>query len=723
MNSKIWYLPAAIFIVFSLLSDFSQASETDGRPRVSAGRLGTDFQLDGMITESFWLGVPTLEKFTMVEPNEGGISSERTIVKIAANSKQIVFGIECQVSDPSTIVSFSKRRDADLAREDHIRIVLDPFQDGQSGYIFDVNPGGARYDALISNRGEGENSNWDGIWEVATHKGSSNWSLELSIPIETLSFKTGLHSWYFNIERRIQRKQETDRWASPSPDYQITQISRAGLLSDLPEFDLGLGLSVRPSLIGGAGSPSPHVPTEYTKNASLDLTKKLSSNLISSLTINTDFAETEVDQRQINLTRFPLFFPEKRTFFLEGADIFEFGLGLDEDIVPFFSRRIGLVEGSQVPIVVGSKINGRIRRTNLGALAVHTGDEKDVGTATDLAVVRLKQNVLEESYVGLIATSGDPTGIEGSWLAGADFTFQTSRFQADKNFLVGVWGITMDRSDLRGDKSSYGLKIDYPNDLWDIAFKFKKIGDSFQPSLGFVPRPGIYKYDFGAVYAPRPARLGIRQMFNEFFVTYITDLAGEWKSYEVFTAPVNWGLESGDRIEFNVVRQGERLDQAFDISNGVTILPGAYQWHRYRAELETASKRKISGVVSWSFGDFFDGSLNQILLELLWNPAPLLTFEFSGERNIGHLSAGDFTESLIAGRVRLNFSTDLHVSSLLQYDSTSHSFGTNTRIRWTLTSLAELFVIYNHNVVNIEDVGWQRQSNEFLIKFQYTFRK
>jgi hypothetical protein len=288
---------------------------------------------------------------------------------------------------------------------------------------------------------------------------------------------------------------------------------------------------------------------------------------------------------------------------------------------------------------------------------------------------------------------------------------------------VGVWGSLMDRNDLHGDKSAYGLKVDYPNDLWDLAFSFKRIGDGFDPSLGFVPRIGILRYDLSTVYAPRPGRYGIRQMFNEFFVDYVTDLNNTWESYQVFWAPVNWRLETGDRFEFNIVPEGERLDEPFEISEGVVIPAGPYQWHRYRLEFQSASKRKFSGLVSWRFGEFFDGSLNRTAIEMVWNPVPLLNFQFSGERDAGDLPAGNFVENLSAGRVTVNFSPDLQLSSLLQYDTVSHSFGTNTRMRWTFHPYGDLFVVYNHNLVDTSEFGWRKQSNDLIVKFQYTFRK
>ena len=711
--------------LWQMLAGVADASGSQGeRPRLEAGALSEAIQLDGVLSEPDWAAAPAISGLTMVEPRQGEAPTGRTEVKILASPKGVVCGVRCFDPQPSGIVSFTKERDGDFESEDHVVIVLDPFQDGRSGYVFAVNPGGARFDALIEPGGEDVDQNWDGEWEAATARDDSGWTAEIRIPIETLSFKRGLRDWGLNIQRRVQRLQETDRWASPRQDYTVYQPSRTGLLAGLPPFDLGLGLSVRPALVGGFERPAPNAPTEGTAEPSLDVTQRLGSNALASLTVNTDFAETEVDTRQTNLTRFPLFFPEKRTFFLDASDIFAFGIGIDGgSLLPFHSRRIGLVAGEEVPIHAGLKTTGRVDGTNFGGLVVRTGEEVGLAPATTMGVLRVKQNVLAESRAGLIATAGDPLGRSGSWEAGADFTYQTSRFRGDKNFLAGAWGLATGREDLSGyrERTAFGLKVDYPNDLWDCSLIYRRIGDGFDPSLGFVPRRGINTYSAGFTYAPRPQGRFIRQMFHEFYPTLTTDLGGRWESYRVFMAPVNWRLESGDRFELNVAPAGERLTQPFDIADGVRIPEGSYDWLRYRVEVESAAKRKLSGQATWWFGGFYTGTLHQVELEAAWTPSPLVTFLLSVEHDIGRLEQGDFDLTLVGTKVRLNLSPDLQLNSFLQYDSEDRSFGTNTRLRWTFHPRGDLFVIYNHNLREAED-RWRFESNQFLVKLQRTFR-
>jgi hypothetical protein len=700
------------------------AQEADG-PRLAAGVLAGELRLDGALDEPAWAAAPAIDGLVMVEPQQGARPTARTRLQVLAGRRALVFGIRCEDPEPERIVSFTTERDGDFESEDHVVLVLDPFQDGRSGYVFAVNPAGARFDALVDPGGEDVNASWDGEWEASTSRDAAGWTAEIRIPIDTLRFRRDLAEWSFNVQRRVQRLQETSRWASPRQDYEIFQTSRAGLLVGLPAFDLGLGLAVRPSLVGGYQDPSPAAAAAGAFEPSLDLTQRLGTNVLASLTVNTDFAETEVDTRETNLTRFPLFFPEKRTFFLEGADIFEFGTGLGEEtLVPFFSRRIGIVSDREVPILAGLKSTGRIGESNLGALVVRTREEDGLAPAATLAVVRAKQNVLSESWAGLLAAVGDPLGRPGSWQLGADFTYQTTRLQGNKNFSAGVWGLAVGRDDLARarEKTAFGFKVDYPNDLWDCYVLYRRIGDGFDPSLGFVPRRGINRYEAQVGYAPRPHGPLVRQMFHLLSPSLTTNLGGHWESYSVLLAPIDWLLESGDRVAVNVEPVGERLIEPFEISEGVTIPPGSYHWRRVTFEVETAAKRKLSGEATWSLGAFYGGTLHQFDVEGAWTPSRLVTFLVEVERDIGRLAYGDFDLTVIGTKVRLNLSPDLQLNSFLQYDTGDGSFGTNTRLRWTFHPRGDLFLVYNHNVRERVD-RWRSDSSGLLVKVQYTFRR
>ncbi|MGH7490998.1 MAG: DUF5916 domain-containing protein [bacterium] len=743
------------------------AAEEEGplpgiRPTLSVGALSPDFRFEGaMDGQVWWAGADSITNFITIEPEEGGVPEGRTVVRVLASQSDLVVGVRCYDNEPKGIVSFSKTRDVafeDEYQEDHIVLVLDTFQDGRSGYVFSVNPSGARSDGLVIEQGEDVNSEWDAIWEAKTSRDDGGWSAEIRIPIKSLSFKKDLTEWGFNIQRRVQRSQETSRWSSAKRDFEIYQTSRAGILTDLPKFDLGVGLSVRPSLVGRARTPGPGEDTEYDRDLSLDITQKLGSNLSSALTVNTDFAETEVDVRQVNLTRFPLFFPEKRTFFLEGADIFEFGLALDEDnLIPFFSRRIGLMglpgeDQSEIPINVGGKINGRVGNTNLGALVVNTRTVDSLALTDELSLdvpqttmgaVRLNQNVLEESSLGMLVNFGDQQGRPNSWTAGMDFNFRTSNFLNEKTLLIGFWGLLNDRDPVPGDtlgdnKAAYGFRIDYPNDLFDVNFTSISIGEGFDPSLGFVPRRNVHIWDFTGDFKPRPNWSLVRQMTHEVsFRLYNTYSNDDWESYTLLIKPLDWLLESGDRFQASLESQGDRPTEDFELATDVDIPAGSYEWTRYSLGLSTAQKRKLSGAITWATGTYYNGDLNTIEGTIALKPSSFLTMEFSGERNTGkamglpdpdegegeELVERDYTEELLGLRLLLNFSPNLQISSLTQYDTQSRELGSNNKLRWTFDPLGDIFIVYNHNLVRrVGDNRWEFVSNELPIKIQYAWR-
>ncbi len=747
------------------LQQFTPSEDSDEeillglRQALPVATLSPDFLFDGTVRGPEWSAVrDSIAELTTVEPEEGAQPQGRTVVKVLASESEIVVGIRCY--DPEPVVAFSMARDSDLAAEDHVVLVFDTFMDGRSGYVFAVNPAGARLDGLVVEQGEEVNTDWDAIWQAKTSQHSNGWDAEIRIPIKSLSFKKGLTSWGFNVQRRVQRLQETSRWSGANLDYEIYQTSRAGLLRDLPEFGFGRGLSVRPAAVGSAGDPGPASGMDYDGDLSLDITQKLGPNLLAALTVNTDFAETEVDVRKTNLTRFDLFFPETRSFFLEGADIFQFGAGLDEEsMIPFFSRRIGLLGGGEddlpeIPINVGGKINGRVGNTNIGALIVNTRqvDSLDIGDADEeirihvpqetMGVIRVNQNILEESSVGMLATFGDQLGRSGAWSAGVDFTYRTSDFLNEKNFVASAWGLLNDRDDLDGDKYAFGLRVDYPNDFVDANFTTIRLGDGFEPSLGFVPRNSIHLWSPSVEVNPRPPWLWLRQMFFELSGTLYNNLDNdEWESYEVTIKPLDWLFESGDRIEAGITPEGDRPPEAFEVAANVDIpsgsFAGAYEWTRFFLGGQSAQKRRISAQLRWELGDFYNGDLSTVEASVSLRPSTFLTIEFSGERNTGTLMAlpedvdeeeaaelvvTNFTEEVFGVRVLLNFSPDLQFSSFTQYDNESKELGTNNRLRWTFDPLGDLFIVYNHNLLRNAEDRWEFVSNELPVKVQYTWR-
>ncbi|HEC41255.1 MAG TPA: hypothetical protein ENI20_00310 [Bacteroides sp.] len=712
---KVFNLIALLILVFVFLPLNAQEQ---GKPEISCVVTTEPIRLDGILDEDDWSGAGTIEHLTMVEPNEGGNPSFLTTIKILADQKNLYIGVICYDDQPDDIVSFSKARDSELENEDHIKLILDTYGDGRNGYIFAINPFAARYDALVSGNGEFENPNWDGAWDAKTSRNGESWSAEIRIPVSTLTFKRGLDFWGFNIERRIERLLEVDRWTAISRDYAIGRTIHAGVLTGLPEFNLGIGMTPKASVVGKATDKAGE-STGYDWQPSLDITQRITSDINAQLTINTDFAETEVDSRQTNLTRFPILYPEKRHFFLEGADIFDFGLSLGLNFTPYYSRRIGLYQGNEVPIVAGGKINGKINNTHFGGLVTHTASLDTLIPSSNMSVIRVRQNILKESSVGIIATMGDPAGRSRAWTSGVDFTYQTSTLRGTKNFLIGAWALLNNREGLTGDKSAVGIKIDYPNDLFDWYLIYRRIGDGFDPSLGFVPRNNINVYRAKLAYMPRPDNIIVRQYNYQLSFDLYTNLQNQWESYFVTIRPFNAQLESGDLFGILVVPTGENLKDPFEISDGVIIQPGPYHWMRYNFEAQTASKRALNGTAMLGTGGFYGGRLDQVALAVNWRLMSFLILELSYENNIGKLPEGNFTKDLMAFRTVLNFNSNLNLSSFIQYDNDSGSIGSYSRLRWTFAPLGDLFIVYKHNIQEALPDRWNYASSQLIVKLSY----
>jgi hypothetical protein len=420
-------------------SGAAAAARQSGRPRrdtpvTTAHRMTGTIQVDGRLDEPDW-HVPFIGPLTQRELLEGRDATEPTEVRILIDDEALYIGIACHEAHPGGIVSTQLIRDADLDVDDSVTIVLDPFFDHRNGFFFQVNPAGARSDGQISNNAQTLTRDWDGIWDAAATRTPDGWTAELAIPFKTLRFGPDQTTWGLNVERQIKHLFETDRWAAARVTSWIGNLADAGQLTGLEGVHQGHGLDVRPYASAGRDKGDGHF------TGGLDVFKSLTPNLNASVTVNTDFAETEADQRQVNLTRFPLFFPEKRTFFLEGAGVFEVpGLSDGTDLVPFFTRRIGIHGtedvggGGEVPIGAGAKIVGRQSDYNIGVVDVETRALPDAALGPqNLFAARVSRNLFEQSSVGAIVTNGNPDGTGANTLVGADARLATSAFHGDKN--------------------------------------------------------------------------------------------------------------------------------------------------------------------------------------------------------------------------------------------------------------------------------------------------
>jgi hypothetical protein len=720
--SRITMLIAAVLSLGGVSSAAPQPGGARGDAPVATARRATGpITLDGRLNEPDWDASPPIGPLTQREPLQGQPAAEQTDVRVLYDDQALYVGIVCREGHAGGIVSTQLTRDADLDVDDRVTIVIDPFFDHRNGFFFQVNPAGARSDGQISDNSQTLVRDWDGIWDAAVLRTADGWTAEIAIPFKTLRFKPGQTVWGLNVERQVKHLFEIDRWAAARQTSWIGNLADAGQLTGLDGVRQGQGLDVRPYVSGGTDTGDAQFA------GGLDAFKNLTPNLNASITVNTDFAETEADIRQVNLTRFPLFFPEKRTFFLEGAGVFNIpGLSDSTYLIPLFTRRIGLhgdeITGGQVPIAVGAKIVGRQSDYNIGVLDVQT--RRVSGASLDpenLFAARLSRNLLQQSSIGAIVTSGNPEGTGHNSLIGADARLATSTFRDSKNVSLDLF---MQRTDDHANGVDYagGFTVTYPNDRWDMWFDWKQIGERFQPALGFVPRTGIRKNSARIAFQPRPQRWGIRQLFFEFEPDYITDLHNTAQNWSLFFAPFNVRTESGEHLEWNFVPEFERLDAPFEISPGVVVPIGSYQWHRFRAQANTATKRRWVVDATYWWGTFYDGTRRQTTLGLTVKPNAHVSIGLSTDRNDVALRAGTFYTQVVTTRVDYSFTPNVSWQNLQQYDNASGLLAFQSRFRWILKPGNDLSVVVNRGWTRTLDGGFASTFDRASSKLQYTFR-
>lgn len=686
--------------------------------------VSSSISVDGILNEPDWGVVQPIGEILQREPKQGEKATERTIVKLLHDNQNLYIGVICYDSEADKVIGTQMARDGDLSADDRIEIIIDSFHDRRNAFYFATNPLGALVDALIIENGE-INLDWNAIWNVRVHKFQEGWSAEFAIPFKSLSFNKGQYVWGFNFSRSIKRKIEEDRWSAARLDLKFFQVSEAGEISGLDNVEQGRGLDVRPFISSRGTRDYLNNNNDASIKGGVDIFYNLTPSLKWTSTINTDFAETEVDNRQINLTRFPLFFPEKRAFFLENAGVFNFS-NTGTELLPFFSRRIGLLGGQEVPILVGSKLTGKVKRFDVGILGART-QETDFVDAKNFFVGRVKRNLFKQSYIGGIYTEGNPAAPLSSRTYGGDFRFFSSNFLGkEQNFGITAFALKSKNEGVKEKDGTFGFGVSYPNDLWTIEANWRQVEENFRPALGFVQRANVRKLDFAAEFDPRPKNfLNVRQMFHEFFFSRFVRLdKGKVESWRLFTAPINWTLNSGEHIEFNYAPQFERLFEPFEIASKVVLPPGDYRFTRWRAEVFTASKRAWKVDATWWFGSYWSGHANEVFTSFQYKFAPHLQMSFDTRQTFARLPEGNFVARIYSLRSNYSVSPYLTFFNLVQYDNESRDLGWQSRVRWIIKPGNEVFLVFNQGWIQDERGGLNFKSSRTGLagKMQYTFR-
>lgn len=690
------------------------------RPGVSLGAQVVESPptIDGLLEDTCWQDAPVIDGFTQVNPVDGDPPTERTEVRLLYDKDTLYIGVRCFDRTPGRIVARSMARDADHGSDDRITFTLDTFADRRNGYIFVVSAAGGKRDGLIeSTRTRWD---WDGLWTAKTHLDDLGWTAEIAIPVKTLSFDPQGTAWGFNIERFIRHKNESVRWATPTRNSGVAQMNDAGEITDLAGFVQGLGLTVKPFLTAETNLDTGDLKFE----PGVDLFYKITPSTTAALTINTDFAEAEVDQRRVNLTRFPLFFPEKRAFFLEDSGIFEFG-GINQSPKPFFSRRIGIVGGEEKDILAGLRVTGRSGGLRFGVLDVQMKDDDELGQK-NLGVLRLKHDVGDESSVGLIATNGAPGNRGNNQLLGVDYNFVDSDALGGR-VAADLWMMAThdDPDDGPAENDSpyaFGGRFNWNADPWSFFVFAAEVGEDFRPGLGFVQRPGSREFASRGGYTWRPEDGGwIRSISTTFGGSAFTSLGNEVESAEFDLPRVTLNTDSGDSVFAVALLDRERLDDPFEIVDGVTIPTGEYDNAGWRTGFATSAARPITLQANYSERGFYDGTRKDTFVNATFRPTASLAFSAEYFLNEIDLSSGDFTVRTARGQATLQFSPELSWDNTLQWDNQSDQAGLNSRVRYEFRPGQEVFVVYNEGF-DVEDNEFESISRGMTVKLGLTFR-
>ena len=700
---------AKIILFFWMLSGL--LASTGLATEVKAVRVAQGPKIDGRLDDPAWESALVFVDFRMVEPHPEGEPSEKTELRILYDDANLYIGVVCLDRAAAQITAHSMAHDGGVGGDEHgfggedslgtgdddvVRVLIDPFLDKRTAYFFSVNPRGARSEGLAS--GGGASLNWDGIWDAKSRIDASGWSAEFKIPFKTISFKPELTAWGINVERFIARKQETIRLSGANRDSNFYNPMSAAALSGIANIKQGKGITIRPyGLVSVQQDNRDSAGSQWKLDGGFDVYKNFTPNLVGAFSYNMDFAETEADERRINLTRFPLFFPEKRMFFLEGSETFSFSSSVS--FQPFFSRKIGLYEGEQVPILFGGKVYGKVGQTNLAFLDVQTDRFAGLPGRNFLAL-RVTQDIFSESKVGMIFTNGSPTG-ERNTLAAVDFRYATSRFAGDKNLNLAAWTAYNWNEKTQGSHVGFGFRANYPNDLWDVESTYAYYGEALDPGLGFMLRQGIQTAYLRVGFQPRPRGgfLGtfIRQFFFNASGDFYWDLHGNLETSRLEAVPLSFRTESGESFTIQATLNRDVLPEEFEVAEGVVLPAGPYDFTSWNCSLSTASHRPWVIDAGIDFGEFYSGHYEDLNVGV--------NFKYKGYTNLGlnvnlvrgRLPQGSFSENVYQLKADVFLSPDLGFMNYIQYDSISKTLGWSSRLKWRVSPGNEIALIYNKN--------------------------
>ncbi|MCE1199639.1 MAG: carbohydrate binding family 9 domain-containing protein [Marinilabiliales bacterium] len=680
--------------------------------------------IDGRLTDEAWLQAASIDQLVQREPNPGQPVSEKTIFKICHDANYLYVGVICY-DDPKRITAKEMARDVSLANDDRIQVILDTYLDHRNGYWFQIGPRGSIGDATISENGAVFNKQWDGLWAGKARILSDRWEAEMAIPFKTIGFDKNNPNWGIKFIRHIKKKMEMAYWPTANVNSFKFQVSDAGLLTGIEHITQGIGLDISPYVVGGLDTQKGK-SNQYVGKVGGDIVYQITPGLKSSLTLNTDFAETEVDDRQINLTRFDLLFPEKRDFFLDGAALFSFGIQGDDsntygkNIIPFFSRRLGLDnKGLPIPIHVAAKLTGMIHKWNIGFLHVRDGHETG---DQDFSVARISRSIGRESAFGVIGTYGNAVSAAENFVGGTDLKLATSKFHGNKNVSLVLFGLKSHTKGLDGQDMSWGGNFSYPNDFLSFNLGHYEIGKNFVAGMGFVPRTGIRDSYGNLMIGPRPKMKGILQVLAGGGFNHIMNVEDILESRQVNVTPLKIRFKSGEEFSYNLSDNYEYLAKPFNIYSSYIIPIGVYDYRRSTLSFLSAGSRNLSGDVTYAWGDFYNGYRKDVNAGINYKVAVPFFIGARYKQNEIGLPTGSFTARIYSVNANVLFSPDITWYNYLQYDNNSKVIGIQSRFQWIFKPGNVIILAWTTRLTKpLERYEMEDSALRFKIKYNIRF--
>ena len=719
--------------------------DEQGRLTMRAVRIDKPLVLDGRLDDEVYARVKPVNGFIQQEPHEGQPATEDTDFWVFYDDNNLYLAGRMWDSQPERIQANELRRDnRNIGQNDSFSVSLDTFYDRRSGYYFQTNSIGGVRDAIVADERVGNNFDWNTVWDTRSARFDGGWTSEMVIPFKSLRYKqTRDQVWSVNVRRVVRWKNETS-YLSPVPASYggpgATRFNVAATLVGIQVPTRSSNLEVKPYVIGGLTTnnlATPVVSNDPHGDFGVDAKYGITRSLTFDFTYNTDFAQVEEDEQQVNLTRFSQFFPERRDFFLEGQGLFEFasvrtrggGGGTSEtgSAAPnetpllFFSRRIGLQNGVPTPIRVGARLTGRVGSYSVGLLNIESGEDVSAkAVATNFSVVRVKRDILKRSSIGVIATnrSPDSANLGSNQAAGVD-----ANFGFYENVSVGGYYAGTKSEGRDGDTSSYRGQFDYNADRYGLSYEYLKVGEDFNPEIGFMRRQNFRRNFSQARFSPRSRRWkSIRKFYYEANIDYIINNTNTQLQSRQGQGTFRMDLQNGDTVELNTNASFESLPSPFEISKGVILPVGGYSFNDFAALYRLGPQRKVAGDITFIKGQFYDGTRTELDYSGRVEMSSRVSVEPRISINSAKLLEGSFVTKLLTSRVTFTVTPRMFISGLVQYNSSVNAFSTNIRARWEYKPGSDLFIVFSEGRDTTPNVLNSLQNRGIVVKYTRLFR-